>query len=138
MPLLSQDMSSVSAPTDLVAEGWYRVRIAKAEVTTSKENNEPCVKLNLKVQDEGLMLGRIIPDTASLQPQALFKLKGYYNAVGYKPGPEGHDPDKLIDGECYVMVAHQMYKGNPNINVPPWSIRSLVEGPGPQKPGSPK
>jgi uncharacterized protein DUF669 len=129
MPLLQDDMSQVPSPTEAVEEGSYHVRITQAEVTTSKENNMPCVKLLMKVQDEGKMLGRTIPDTASLQSHALFKLKGYYNAVGYKPGPEGHDPSKLVDGECYVNVEHATYQGKPTINIPPWSIRSLQEGP---------
>jgi len=129
MPMLNDDMSSVANPTDAVDEGVYHVRITKAEVTTSKSNNQPCVKLLMKIQNEGPMLGRTVPDTASLQSHALFKLKAYYSAIGYKPGPEGHDPEKLIDGECYVLVQHATYEGNPTINIPPWSIKSLNDGP---------
>jgi hypothetical protein len=130
MPLLTDDMSHVPAPSDRVDEGWYHVRISKAEVTVSATSNEPVVKLQLKIQGDGPMLGRIVPDNASLQSHALFKLKGYYKAVGYNPGAEGHDPEKLLDCECYVYVQHGTYQGNPTINIPPFSIRSLQEGPG--------
>lgn len=136
MPLLQDDMSKVAAPADRVDEGWYHVRISKVEVTTSKSSNEPIVQLQLKIQNEGSMMGRVIPDNASLQPHALFKLKGYYKAVGYNPGPEGHDPEKLLDCECYVFAQHDTYQGNPTIKVPPYSIRSLQEGPGRNAPAS--
>jgi hypothetical protein len=127
--MLTDDMSQVPAPSDAVNEGTYHVRITSVEKAMSKENNQPIIKLLMKIQDEGPMLGRTVPDNASLQPQALFKLKGYYKAIGYNPGPEGHNPKKLIDGECYISVVHSTYKGQATINVPPWSIRSLQEGP---------
>lgn len=129
MAIHQDNMANVSAPTDAVDEGSYHVRITKIEETVSDTSGQPVIKLLMKIQDDGPMLGRIVPDTASLQPHALFKLKGYYNAVGYKPGPEGHDPEKLLDGECYVNVEHSSYQGKPVLNVPPWSIRSLQEGP---------
>lgn len=128
-PMLNDDMSQVAAPSELVDEGWYHVRISKVEVGVS-EKNFPVVKLQLKIQSEGKMLGRVIMDNASLQSHALFKLKGYYKAIGYNPGREGHDPEKLLDGECYVYAAHGSYNGQPNINVPPYSIRSMQEGAG--------
>jgi hypothetical protein len=123
-------MSKVPAPGERVDEGWYHVRISSVSEDLSKESNEPVIKLLLKIQSEGPMLGRVIPDNASLQSHALFKLKGYYKAIGYAPGEEGHNPDKLLDSEVYVYAEHGMYKGNPTINIPPWSIRSLQEGPG--------
>lgn len=134
MAIHTEDMSSVSAPSDRVDEGWYHVRVSSVEEALSQASNEPIVKMQLKIQDQGPMLGRIVPDNASLQPHALFKLKGYYKAVGYNPGGEGHDPERLLDCECYVYVQHQMYQGMPTINIPPYSIRSLQEGPGKSMP----
>lgn len=128
--LLQDDMSQVPAPSDRVDEGWYHVRITSADLDVSKSSGERVVKLLMKIQNEGPMLGRVVPDTASLQPQALFKLKGYYKAVGYNPGPEGHNPRKLVDCECYIYVQHSTYQGNPTLNIPPYSIRSLQEGAG--------
>jgi hypothetical protein len=128
----TDDMSSVPAPSDRVDEGSYHVRISSVEKGTSKEGN-PMIKLQMKIQDQGKNFGRVIPDNPSLLPQALFKLKGYYKACGYNPGAEGHQPSKLIDCECYVNVEHAMYQGNPTLNIPPWSIRSLQEGPAKKK-----
>jgi len=128
--MLNDDMSQVAAPSDRVDEGWYHVRISKVEIGVSDSTQSPVVKLQLKIQTDGNMLGRIVPDNASLQSHALFKLKGYYKAIGYNPGREGHDPEKLLDCECFVYVQHGSYQGNPVVNIPPYSIRSLQEGPG--------
>lgn len=129
--MLTEDMSQVPNPTDAVDEGSYHVRISKVDYgpEVKSEKGFPVVKLLMKVQDQGAMFGRVIPDTASLQSHALFKLKGYYTAVGYKPGSEGHDPNKLLDSELYVNVEHSTYEGKATLNIPPWSIRSLQEGP---------
>jgi hypothetical protein len=134
--LHTEDMSKVS-DSDLMKEGWYRVRIAAVketgddgEVLKSKTGNEPIVDLTLKVQDEGEFLGRSFHDKPSLQSHALFKLKAYYKAVGYQPGQEGHDPSKLLDGELYLFVSPGQYQGQPVLNIPPFSIRSLQEGKG--------
>src|SRR4051812_15400255 len=96
------DMTKVSVGGDVPPEGSYRVRVSKVDDTQLSKKNEPKVELQLKIQDEGESFGRVIFDNASLQPQALFKLKAYYNAVGYNPGPEGHDPMTLLDKEMYV------------------------------------
>lgn len=125
-----EDMSQVPDPGEVVPEGWYHVRIAKVEEATSDNSGSPMVKLNLKIQTEGPAMGRVIADNCSLQPHALFKLKGYYNAVGYKPAPgQGHDPDHLLDGECFVYVAHKVYEGQTRTDIAPYMIKSLQEGP---------
>ena len=125
----AHDMSQVPDPNEAVPEGWYHCRIAKVEEGESKSNN-PVVNLQLKIQNEGAATGRIIFDTCSLQPQALFKLKAYYSAVGYKPTPDqGHDPDNLIDGEVWVFAEHKVYEGQTRIDIKPYAIKSLTEGP---------
>jgi len=134
--LRTEDMSKVS-DSDLMKEGWYRVRISAVKETDdsgnqllSKTGGEPIVDLTLKVQNEGEFFGRSFHDKPSLQSHALFKLKAYYKATGYAPGPEGHDPSRLLDGECWVFVSPGQYQGMPVLNIPPYSIRSLQEGPG--------
>jgi len=135
MTMQTHDMSQIPNPTDAVDEGWYHVRINEVKETVSDSTGNPCVKLLMKIQSEGPMMGRTVPDTASLQPHALFKLKGYYSAIGYKPGPEGHDPERLLDGEVWLYVQHDSYQGQPTIKIPPYSIRSLQDGPGRGTPG---
>jgi len=125
------------ADSELMKEGWYRVRIANVKEVddsgnqlVSKSSGEPIIELTLKVQNEGEFFGRSFKDKPSMQSHALFKLKAYYKAIGYHPGSEGHDPAKLLDGECWLFVSPGQYQGNPVLNIPPYSIRSLQEGPG--------
>lgn len=137
MAVRTDDMSKVS-DSDLMKEGWYRVRISQvkefddngAQLTAKTGDHGPIVELTLKVQNEGEFFGRTFRDKPSLQPQALFKLKAYYKAVGYAPGPEGHDPQRLLDGELWVFVSPGQYQGQPVLNIPPYSIRSVQDGPG--------
>src|SRR5216684_967041 len=109
MALLQDDMSQVPNPTDAVEQGSYHVRISKVEVGVSDSTQNPVVKLQMKIQDQGPMFGRIVPDTASLQSHPLFKLRAYYTEVVYKPGREVHDLEKLRDGELYINVEHSTY-----------------------------
>lgn len=129
MALHQEDMSVVPDPGEVVPEGWYHVRISKVEEGESESKN-PVVKLQLKIQNEGPAIGRVIPVTCSLQSHALFALKAYYNAVGYKPAPgQGHDPDNLLDGELWVGVQHKIYDGATRTDIPTYNIKSLTEGP---------
>ena len=123
------DMSQVPNPGELVPEGNYQIRIAKVEEAVSKKGF-PVVNLQLKIQNEGAFVGRVIPATCSLQSHALFSLKAFYNAVGYQPPPgQGHDPDNLLDGECWIYAGHKIVDGATLYDIPPYSIKSLQEGP---------
>jgi hypothetical protein len=130
MALHTQDMSTVPVWGENVPEGWYHGRIEKVEEKASQNTpGEMVVWITLKVQNEP-HVGRVITDFASLQPQALAKLKAYYKAVNYNPGPEGHDPDKLVGGEVYVCITEDMYQGQKRSKVAPWGIKSMQEGAG--------
>jgi len=128
MPMYNQDMGKVEKFGDVMPEGWYRVRVEKGEARQSKESDQPTWALWLKVQNEPFV-GRVIFDQPSLQPHALQKLKAYYVAVGYAPGPEGHDPERLNGGELFVKVTHETYQGEKRAKIAPFDIRSLNEGP---------
>jgi hypothetical protein len=119
------DMTNVAAPDDLVPEGTYHVRISEVKEEISKQE-KPVIVFTFKIQDEGPAYGRTVRVWASLQSNALFTLKGIYKACGYTPGPEGHDPDKVLDCELYLSVVHGMYNGNPSINIPPYSFKPLT------------
>ncbi len=132
MPMMPQDMSKVQSWGEVVPEGWYHVRIEKGELKDSANTpGEHVWWLTLKVQNEP-HVGRVLTDFCSLQPQALAKLKAYYAACGYNPGPEGHDPDKLNGCECYVLVQHDMYQGTQRAKIAPYGIKSMSDGPGGQ------
>ncbi|KKK73294.1 hypothetical protein LCGC14_2895250 [marine sediment metagenome] len=129
MALFTHDMTTVQAMDGSnVPDGWYHIRVEKGEVRESKETpGEEVWWLWLKVQQEDF-LGRIIMDTCSLQPTGLGKLKNYYEKCGYKPGPEGHDPEQLNGMEFYVKVEESTYKGEKRTTIKPWNIRSVEEG----------
>src|SRR5580765_4127280 len=102
MPMLSDNMQTVAALGDLPAEGWYHVRVKNVDYKAEEQR----VLLQLASQDEGTT-GRIIFDNPQVNhPMGLSKLKAYYQAAGYNPGPEGHDPEKILDSEFYVYVVH--------------------------------
>lgn len=129
MALHTEDMSQIADQQEVAPEGWYHVRVSKVEEVDSKAGN-PMINLQLKVQTEGPFFGRMLFDNPSLLPNALFKLKAYYKAAGYTPGPEGHDPEKLLDREFYVGIVHKMYEGAVRSDIKPFNIRSLQDGPG--------
>ena len=126
MALHTENMNEVKSGQELIPEGWYHIRVAKVEETTSSTGG-PVVKMNLKIQDEAF-IGRIIPVMASLQAQALFTLKAFYEACEYHPGPEGHDPEQLLDRECFVKVTHKMLEGEQRTDVKAHHIKPLREG----------
>jgi hypothetical protein len=127
MPVYHNDMSQVAAPDELVPEGTYHVRVSEVVEETSRNGN-PMLVFTFKIQDEGPAFGRTVKVWASLQPNALFTLKGIYKAAGYNPGPEGHDPSNTIDSEMYLTVQHEIYEGVKRVKVPPYSFKSLTEG----------
>lgn len=127
MALHTENMAEIKDSGEMVPEKfWYHVRISKAEEGVSSTGG-PVVKLNLKIQDEP-NIGRVIPDTASLQPQALFKLKAYYTACDYTPGAEGHDPEQLLDRECFVKPTIRLYEGEQRYDIAPHHIKPLRDG----------
>lgn len=128
MPIYQNDMTKVEKWGDIPNEGWYRVRVQKGEERISDNSKEPMWCLWLISQQEP-HVGRVIFDMASLQPHALAKLKAYYEAVGYQPGPEGHDPERLNGQELFVKVDHEVYQGEKRAKIAPYNIRSLADGP---------
>lgn len=113
----------------LLPEEWFHIRVSKVMEKESKESGEPTVYLNLKVQSEP-HVGRVIPDTCSLQKHALGKLKAYYKACDKLPDGPGHDPETLMDCECYVKVTHTVNKatGDKRMSISPFHIKPLTDG----------
>jgi hypothetical protein len=120
-------MEEVQAAGELVPEGIYHVRVSSVSEEMSKQN-KPMVVVDFKIQSEGISYGRNVRVWASLEKNALFTLKSMYKAAGYNPGPEGHDPESLLDAEMYLQVTHGMYNGAPSMNVPPYSFKPLTSG----------
>lgn len=129
MAIHQTDMSQIPAADDLIPEGSYRFRIASAEEKDS-EAGKPMVVYQLKVQDEGPAFGRNAMVFASLAPTALMTIKSMYKACGYNPGPEGHDPENIIDMELYGTITHELGKDAvTRAVIKPYTFKSLTDGP---------
>lgn len=131
------NMEEVRKPGDLIPEGWYHVRVREVKEITDEATHETRAQMQLAIQAPESMIGETIFDQPSLSHKlGLSKLRAYYAAVGYNPGPEGHDPEKLKDTEFWVAVEHNPGKpgtknaGQTFANVPAWSIRAINDGPG--------
>jgi hypothetical protein len=131
------DMSTVRKAGDLVPEGWYHVRVKEVKEVTDESSQEVRAQIQMVIQGPESMIGESIFDRPGINHRlGLSQLKAYYAAVGYNPGPEGHDPEKLTGTEFWVAVEHNEGKpgtknaGQTFANVPPWSIRSLNDGQG--------
>lgn len=127
MALRQDNMQTVSKWGDPLPKGSYHFRITKVEEGTSTTSNEPMVTVTLTCQEEP-HVGRTILDFVSLQKHALAKLKAYYEAVDYNPGPEGHDPAELLNKELYCYLDQDVYQGNTRNKVPPFGPRNLRLG----------
>lgn len=114
---------------ELLPEGFYHVRVEKVEDKESKESGNMQTQLWLKVQNEPFV-GRVIPDFASHQPQALFKMKAYFKAAGLmdRVAQAGSwESEWLVGTEFYVQITHDTYKGEKRMKVPPFGIKALTE-----------
>jgi hypothetical protein len=116
-------------------KAWYHVRIKQVKDRAedgspllSKESSQPMATAHLLVQEEP-HVGALIVDNISLQPQALAKLKAYYKATGKGIFEDGSDdPEALVDGECFVFIETENYKGTERMKIAPYGIKPLSEG----------
>lgn len=105
------DLSGVEVGRRAIPEGTYAVVVNKAELTKSREGNN-MIKLEFEVT-EGPHKGAKLFENCSLQPQALFKLKGVMLALGMNI-PDGSfdlDTNDLVGLNCEVEVGHETYEG---------------------------
>lgn len=105
------DLSGVEVGRRAIPEGTYAVVVNKAELTKSREGNN-MIKLEFEVT-EGPHKGAKLFENCSLQPQALFKLKGVMLALGMDI-PDGSfdlDTNDLVGLNCEVEVGHETYEG---------------------------
>lgn len=65
----------------IIPEGVYVVEVAKATLGTSQSSGNPMMTVNFNVI-EGERSGSKLVSFMSLQPQALFTLKGFLKALG--------------------------------------------------------
>src|SRR5690554_5581959 len=107
---ISVDFSETETNLTL-EEGSYILEIEEVEVKTSENSGADYLAFTFKVAD-GKFKGKKVWHNCSLQPQALFNLRGLLEALGYEvpQGPMELDPADLIGEQCAAEVAHEVYQ----------------------------
>lgn len=92
------------------AEGIHTVKVATAEVKQSSGGND-MITVAFEVT-KGADKGARVYDNFVLTDTALWKLKGFLQAVGIKAdGRLQLDVDKLVGKVCQINVQHEEYDG---------------------------
>lgn len=104
------DFSDTEA-SGIVEEGDYLIEVDEVEQKESSTGN-PMLVFTFKIT-EGDFKGKKLFHNCSLQPQALFNLRGLLEALGLEV-PQGvmeFDPADLIGETCGASVVHELYEG---------------------------
>jgi hypothetical protein len=96
----------------LLPEGEELFKVEEATVETGEESGKDYIKVTLAVVD-GDFEGTKAYDNLSLQPQALWKLRGFMEALGLatEDGEMEIDPEDFVGLEVKANVIHEEYKG---------------------------
>lgn len=108
---LSVDFSDTQSSA-VVEEGDYSVEVVEIEQKTSESSGADYLSMEFKILD-GEFTGKKLYHNCSLQPQALFNLRGVLEALGFEV-PQGVmelDTADLIGETCMVSVTHEQYEG---------------------------
>lgn len=108
---IAVDFSDTESQVTL-PEGDYLLEVEDVEQKTSDNSGADYLAITFKVA-EGQFKGKKVWHNCSLQPQALFNLRGVLEALGFEvpQGPMELDPADLIGEKCGAAVAHEVYEG---------------------------
>lgn len=92
-------------------EGEWLARLSSIEEGTVQGSGDDCLKARFEVI-KGSAKGCAVFETFSLTEKALWKLKGFLDAIGVKAdGKISLDLDKLEGKVCVIDVIHDEYNG---------------------------
>lgn len=104
------DMTGVESYTRC-PEGEWLAKLSSIEEGTVQGSGDDCLKARFEVI-KGSAKGCAVFETFSLTEKALWKLKGFLEAVGMKAnGKLSIDLDKLEGKVCVIDVIHDEYNG---------------------------
>lgn len=108
---LTLDLSGVETSTT-IPEGNYIAEVDSIEVKMSENSGNSYLAFTFIVT-EGKSKKQKLFHNCSLQPQALFNLKGVLLALGFDiPEDEFElDTEALVGAQCGLEVAHEVYEG---------------------------
>lgn len=115
MAKLKVDMTNVEERV-VVPEGDYICKVAKIELQKSQEKGTTYLKWTYVI-GAGEHKGSKLYDNTSLQPKALFHLRGVLVACGLNVPKSvmSFDTDLCIGKIVGITVAHEDYKGKPSV-----------------------
>lgn len=112
--MISVDFTGVEASGGgrLLPEGPLMFEVDEIEEREGESSGQPYLAFTLTVAD-GEFKGTKAWDNFSLQPQSLWKLRGFLEAAGVETedGPMDLDPEELIGKIVMADVVHEEYKG---------------------------
>ena len=93
-------------------EGDYVLEVDEVEQKTSDNSGNDYLAITFKVA-EGPFKGKKVYHNCSLQPQALFNLRGLLEALGFSVESAIFelDPADMIGEKCGASLAHETYQG---------------------------
>ena len=107
---LKVDMTGVESYSRC-PEGEWLAKLATIEEGTVQGSGDDCLKAKFEVI-KGSAKGANVFETFSLGEKALWKLKGFLEAIGMKAnGKMSLDLDKLEGKVCIIDVIHEEYNG---------------------------
>lgn len=137
---LEVDFSGVESGGKAVPDGPYTVEVVEVTEEESKDEGNPYLKWKLRIT-EGDCKGSTLFDNTSLQPQALWKLKGLIESLGEEV-PDSVmkiDINDFIDATLDVIVVNENYEGRDRPKVSEYGVAgSLTESSGKKRRGSSK
>jgi hypothetical protein len=114
---------------DVPVGSWLHVRVKAVTEGQSQTSGREQATVVFAIQEEPYV-GKTLVTWPSLEPGNLSYLKKLYAACGYNPGPEGHDPEKIINCELFVKPVEQKKKveGVPPYQIPEWNLAPIADG----------
>ena len=108
----SFDFTGVETGGKAVPNGTYLAEIADVEEKTGSDSGEPYWLVKWKIL-EGPGKGATVYDNVSHQPQALWKMRGLLESIGYDV-PDGAlevDEADLVGEQCQVEITNEKWNG---------------------------
>jgi hypothetical protein len=105
--------------TGVIPEIDVLAAVDEVEKKTSDDSGKDYLAFTFKVTQPEEYAGRKLFHNCSLQPQALFNLRGLLEALGFEV-PQGVmelDPADLLNEVCGISVVHEEYQGKTKARV---------------------
>lgn len=110
---LKLNFDGVESGGKSIPDGKYLAEVASAEEKEGESSGQPYLEWKFKIA-EGKHKGGIVFDNTSLQPQALFRLRGLLECIGFDfPEDEEFefDPTDVVGEQLTIEVVNEEYDG---------------------------